>query len=33
MTIGDALLGHSLGKSLNTCAHLGSEGIMATAGQ
>jgi hypothetical protein len=29
--IGDALLGHSLGKIRATYVHLGSEGIMATA--
>lgn len=33
MTIGDALLGHSLGKIRDTYVHLGSEGIMATASQ
>jgi hypothetical protein len=31
--IGDALLGHSLGKIHDTYVHLGSEGIMATASQ
>lgn len=31
--IGDALLGHSLGKIRDTYIHLGSEGIMATASQ
>jgi len=31
--IGDALLGHSLGKIRDTYVHLGSEGIMATASQ
>ena len=29
--IGDALLGHSLGKIRDTYVHLGSQGIMATA--
>jgi len=33
MSIGDALLGHSLGKIRDTYVHLGSEGIMATASQ
>jgi integrase len=33
MTIGDALLGHSLGKIRDTYVNLGSEGIMATASQ
>jgi len=31
--IGDALLGHSLGKIRDTYVHLGSQGIMATASQ
>lgn len=31
--IGDALLGHSLGRIRDTYVHLGSEGIMATASQ
>jgi len=31
--IGEALLGHSLGKISDTSVHLGSKGIMATASQ
>ena len=31
--IGDALLGHSLGRIRDTYVNLGSEGIMATASQ
>lgn len=33
LAIGDALLGHSLGKIRDTYVHLGTEGIMATASQ
>jgi integrase len=33
LAIGDALLGHSLGKIRDTYVNLGSEGIMATASQ